>query len=446
MTATDTGAGEPRVLLSAYQCGPGMGSVSQIGWEWYSRMAKRAPTTLFTHVRNREAIDGAGALLHGSEVVYIDTEWFAGPFYRTAKRIFPGSEHPVFLVSSLDFFPYDAMVVSEARRRMKAGQTWDVAHQVTPVSPIAPTRLHVLGAPVVIGPINGGLENPQHFPDVMKQEGSWIYPVRHLARMIDAAWGSTRNAAAILTATKATREAVPARYRDLCVPLLENAIDLDRFQAAPWPAPPSETDPLRILFVGRLIPVKGIPMLLDALVRVRKERPVELTVVGDGPMREPWEGLTRQRALDDIVTFAGGRTLDEVALEMKRAHVFCLPSVRESGGAVLLEAMASARPILTVAYGGPGEIVDDSVGRGIAPDGPEYVTDQLVECLLDASKNPESWREKGEEGRRVAAARYSWEAKMDEALDLYGRLRAGDLSTPIATAGPHGARPLRSGA
>jgi len=50
------------------------------------------------------------------------------------------------------------------------------------------------------------------------------------------------------------------------------------------------------------------------------------------------------------------------AAEMARCHVFCLPSVRESGGAVLLEAMACARPVIAVGFGGPAEIVDDAVG------------------------------------------------------------------------------------
>ena len=52
-----------RVLLSAYQCGPGMGSVSQIGWEWYSRLARRTSVTLFTHIRNRPALEAAGGTL-----------------------------------------------------------------------------------------------------------------------------------------------------------------------------------------------------------------------------------------------------------------------------------------------------------------------------------------------------------------------------------------------
>lgn len=436
----------PRVLLSAYQCGPGMGSVSQIGWEWFRRVSRREPTTLFTHVRNREALEGAGGAPPGSEILYIDTEWFAGPLYRVARRIFPASEHAVFLVSSLDFFPYDAMVVREAKRRKKAGTTWYVAHQVTPVSPVAPTRLHRVGAPVLLGPMNGGLENPKQFPNVMKEEGRWIYPVRHLARGLDAVWGSTRNASALLTATQATRDAIPKRYRHLCVPLIENGIDPARFRASPWPDPPSSDVPLAILFVGRLIPVKGLPMLLAALSRVRTTQPVRLRVVGAGPMRDAWERETRARGLADVVTFLGERSLDEVAAEMRRAHVFCLPSVRESGGAVLLEAMASARPILTVAYGGPAEIVSEAVGRGLEPNGPDDVAKRLGDALLDVAANPDEWRRKGEAGRRVAATRYSWDAKVDEVMGLYERLRADGIERLERGVESGRARPLGSGA
>jgi hypothetical protein len=63
-----------RVLLSAYQCGPGMGSVSQIGWEWYRRLNKLCQVTLLTHVRNRTTLEAAGVSLEDSSVIYIDTE------------------------------------------------------------------------------------------------------------------------------------------------------------------------------------------------------------------------------------------------------------------------------------------------------------------------------------------------------------------------------------
>jgi hypothetical protein len=75
-----------------------MGSVSQIGWEWYSRLSRRIPVTLVTHIRNRAALERAGAPLPGSEVRFIDTEWFAGPLYRIASKIFPNSQHSVLMV------------------------------------------------------------------------------------------------------------------------------------------------------------------------------------------------------------------------------------------------------------------------------------------------------------------------------------------------------------
>lgn len=421
------------ILLSAYQCGPGMGSVSQIGWEWFRRLAERTRTTLFTHVRNRDAIEAARGDLD-AEIVYVDTEWLAGPLYRTARRLFPHSEHPVFLVSSFDFFPFDALVVREAKRRMRAGQSWDLVHQVTPVSPVAPTRLHRLGLPTVLGPLNGGLESPVQFPELMRREGQWIYPVRVVARALDAVLGSTRNATAILTATEATRSALPERGRARCVSVLENGVDLEHFVASPWPGAPSKCEPLRVLFVGRMIPVKGVPMLLAALRRVREESPVELTVVGDGPMRAEWEQCARAEEVGDIVRFTGALPLDAVAAEMRRAHVFCLPSVRESGGAVLLEAMASARPVVAIAHGGPAEIVNEDVGRAIAPDGAESVIADLTSTLRDVIRHPDAWRDRGAAGRRVAESRFCWDAKVDSAVELYGRLCAGE--TPIGNDRP----------
>jgi len=412
----------PRILLSAYQCGPGMGSVSQIGWAWYSRLARRLPVTLVTHVRNREALALAGAPLCGSEVVYIDTEWFAGPLYRFASRLFPQSEHAVFLMSSLDFFAYDRQAVKTLRGRMRRGEAWDLAHAVTPVSTVAPTHLHRLGAPVVLGPLNAGLRSPSAFPDIMRSDSGWLYPVRHAGRIADAWIGSSRRAMAFLTATRATRESIPRAYRRRCIAMLENGVELKRFAAIPWPPFPSSAEPLRLLFVGRLVPFKGVSMLLEAVARVRDAFPVTLTVVGSGPMEAAWKQVAAQMNLGDAVRFTGALPLDGVAAQMRRAHLFCLPSVRESGGAVLLEAMASARPVAAVAYGGPAEIVDDAVGRAIPPDGSEAVISGFADVFRDVAQNPDQWRKRGETGRRRAEHRYGWDAKIEAAVRIYQRV------------------------
>ncbi len=417
------------VLLAAYHCGPGMGSVSQIGWEWYSRLASRVTVTLVTHVRNRDAIASAGGPLSGSEVIFIDTEWFAGPMYRAAKWLFPKSEHCVFMISLIDFFVYDNVALRLLKRRARAGERFDVVHAVTPLTTVAATRLHRLGAPVVIGPLNSNLASPDRFDSILRDDSAWLYRLRSLGRIADKLAGSTANASVILTATCATLEGIPRKSHVRCVAMLENGVDLCTFKAAPWVAP--GRSPLRLLFVGRLVPFKALGLLLEAIARISAEFQVRLDVIGDGPMAPVWRVEAARLEISALVNFHGARELDQVAIAMRSVHVLCLPSIRESGGSVLLEAMASARPVIAVAFGGPAEIVDDAVGRAVMPNGVEGVVAGFVDALRDIVRNPDAWRDRGLEGRRRAESSFSWDAKIDRAIEIYRGLAQRSDATPL---------------
>ena len=415
----------PPVILVAYQCGPRMGSVSQLGWEWYARLSRERPVTLVTHVRNRPALEAAGAPLPGSDVRYIDTEWFAGPLYRTARRLFPRSEHSVFLVSSVDYFAFDYAAFRLLRRELRAGKIEaTVVHRVTPVTTAAPTWLGRLGLPLVIGPLNSGLRDPRGFGRIMRAESTWLTRARGLGRMFDALIGSTRRASRILVASRATLGSIGRRYRSNCQAMLENGVDLNNFRAAPWPEAPIGR-PLRVLFVGRLVPVKGLDMLLRALSQVSNAgQAVRLEVVGDGPLREEWTALAAALGLSDCVTFHGALPQAEVARHMAACHLFCLPSVRESGGAVLLEAMACARPVVALDFGGPGEIVDGAVGALVPMQDPEQVTTDLATMMFDVCANPSRWRQRGLNGRARVEQQHGWPAKIAAAGALYNDLIA----------------------
>lgn len=405
------------MLLCAYQCGPGLGSVSQIGWEWYSRLAQHVPLTLITHSRNRAALMKNGAPLAGSKVRYIDTEWFAGPLYRLASRLFRNSEHSVFLISSLDFYVYDWQTFRELRGL--PARPWTLIHAVTPVSPVAATKLYRLGLPLIVGPWNGGLPSPKTFREIMRMDAAWLYPLRSIGQWIDKLTGCTRNAARILSATKATTASLPKSCLSRVRAMLENGVDLSLFQPADWNPPPSSEIPLRLIFVGRLVPFKGVSMLLEAVSLVRSEIAIRLKVVGDGPLRESLQREAAERGVAGSVEFTGNAGLQQVAAGMRQAHLFCLPSVRESGGAVLLEAMACALPVTAVAYGGPAEIVDDQVGRLLSAEGREAVVRDLVSVFRDVVREPELWRLKGLAGRQRAVEQYGWDAKIGHALGIY---------------------------
>jgi glycosyltransferase involved in cell wall biosynthesis len=398
------------ILLVAYQCGPAMGSVSQIGWEWFVRLRAEHEVCLVTHVRNRIPLEDAGI---DDAILYIDTEWFAGPLYRLAKRLFPQSEHSVFLISSLDYFLFDFIAYLQLRRAVKVGVLWKLIHRVTPVTLAAPTWLGRLGIPLLVGPLNSGLGSPKGFDAILQKESVWLIHLRKLGRVFDTLIGSSRRISRMLIATTTTFEAVEPRYRLRCRMMPENGVNLEHFSASAWPPPPTKKRPLKIIFVGRLIPLKGLDMLLEAIANMRLQgKNVQLDVIGDGPMNEPWQALTRQLGIDDIVRFSGTQPNEEVAQRIISSHVLCLPSVRESGGAVLLEAMSCARPVIALAFGGPAEIISDDCGVLVEMISPEQVVTALSESLSDIIVDSATWARRGASGRKIIEQKYSWPAKI----------------------------------
>ncbi|MCC5871568.1 MAG: glycosyltransferase [Gammaproteobacteria bacterium] len=409
------------IVLAAYQCAPGQGSVSQIGWEWYHRLARRRPVLLVTHVRNREHIEASADKPPHADILYIDSEWFAGPLFRLARKLFPRSEHGVFLVASIDFFLFDWLALQALRRRLRVAKRPSLVHVVTPVTLAAPSALHRLGLPLIRGPLNCGLESPKGFDRQLRDESTWVIRLRALPRLLDGLIGATRHAKLLLTATRATRRALPPRHRAKTRMMLENGVALEHFPAAPWPPASGEAEaPLRVLFVGRMIALKGVDMLLEAVARLQHRGiPVELICVGDGPARDDWTRLTRELSLTGRVRFSGALAREEVQREMAACHVFCLPSVRESGGAVLLEAMATARPVLALDHGGPAELVDDEVGRLIPLQSVAQVISDLERTLAEVAAAPDTWTERGQRGRARVERLYAWESKLDAAEALY---------------------------
>ncbi|WP_395012023.1 glycosyltransferase family 4 protein [Undibacterium sp.] len=410
------------ILLVAYQCGPGMGSVSQIGWEWFVRLGVNHKLTLVTHERNRSAIS-SNENSQSREIIYIDTEWFAGPLYRCAKRLFPTSEHSVFLISSLDYFLFDLIAYFKLKRALKAGADWQLTHRVTPVTLAAPTWLGRLGIPLLVGPLNSGLGSPAGFDRILKRESVWLIQLRKIGSLFDHVIGSTKRVARMLIATKTTLQAVASKHQVRCHMMLENGVNLDHFSMSAWPNNPSQSNPLRVLFVGRLIPLKGVDMLIEAICAMKKNNlAVHVDIIGDGPMLSEWTALVAHHKLSDQVKFLGAQDSNAVASAMHGCHVLCLPSVRESGGAVLLEAMSCGRPVIALNYGGPSEIINESIGALIPMQTPEQVIQDLEKTLTDIIASPSQWQKKGCAARQATEDHYSWNAKIDAIESHYQAL------------------------
>jgi glycosyltransferase involved in cell wall biosynthesis len=147
--------------------------------------------------------------------------------------------------------------------------------------------------------------------------------------------------------------------------------------------------PKRILFVGRLVEVKGVEYLIKAFAQVHAEvAEAELVIVGDGPDREHLSHLSK--SLEISAEFLGGLSSQQVREQMLQARVLCLPSITtkkgnlEGFGTVLLEAQACGLPVVSSAAGGASEgLLDTRTGFRFVEKDVEGLAARLKQILLN---------------------------------------------------------------
>lgn len=138
----------------------------------------------------------------------------------------------------------------------------------------------------------------------------------------------------------------------------------------------------RLLFVGRLAAVKGVPVLLEALAKARGGGTgASLTLIGDGPEREELQAQAAALGLTGAVTFAGYKSQDEVAQALGQADMLVLPSFAEGVPVVLMEAMAAGLPVIATRVGGVGELVEDGLTGLTVPPGDAAALARAIETL-----------------------------------------------------------------
>jgi glycosyltransferase involved in cell wall biosynthesis len=137
-----------------------------------------------------------------------------------------------------------------------------------------------------------------------------------------------------------------------------------------------------LLYAGRLDPNKGLKELLTAVARLRIDHPrLRLTLLGEGIMHEQLVELARHSKILDIVSFAGVVRSAGVASWMAAANVFCLPSYSEGCPNVIIEALASGRPVVASTVGGIPELITPEHGILVPPRDTERLTTALHKAL-----------------------------------------------------------------
>lgn len=409
-----------RVLLIAEAANPEWVSVPLVGWSHAAALLDIVDGHLVTQIRNEEAIRRSG--LDAALWTAIDSERVAAPLYRIAERLRGGSEGgwtTDTAIAALSYYYFERLVWERFGADIRAHR-YDLVHRITPLSPTAPSliagRCHRAGVPFVWGPINGGLPWPKSFDAERRREREWLSYVRGLYRLLPGQGRTRAHAAAIIAGSLATLAEVPKRHRAKCIFVPENGIEAARFTKRRKGA---ATLPLRVAFVGRLVPYKCPDVLLEAAAPLVREGKVFLDIIGDGPE------MGRLRELAMRLGITGGVRLDGwvehrmLQDRLVQSAVLALPSIREFGGGVAVEAMALGLLPIVVDYGGPGELVTDETGIRV-PMGPrEQLVASFRSSLEDLIAYPDKIDNLAARARVRAFEHFTWSAKAQQTHEVY---------------------------
>lgn len=433
-----------RLLIVAEHASAKFGGEAALPLHYYRVLRRRGiPVWLVVHERTRSELEMLFPHDH-DRIFYIpDTIWHL-LLFRLCH----------FLPDRLSYFTTGfilRLITQLAQRRIIRQVVQDnqitVIHQPMPVSPKEPSMIFGMGVPVVIGPMNGGMDYP---PAFQKKQGQWVDLLvdlgRRFANFMNWMMPGKREAMLLLVANQRTRQALPSGLCSNVVELVENGVDLSLWHdvASPTVARLPNDSETHFVFVGRLVDWKAVDLLLSAFKTATAQAPISLTIIGDGKEREnlirqaqDLELLGTQWHQPGRVHFAGWLTQADCVKQLQQSDALVLPSLLECGGAVVLEAMALSLPVIATNWGGPADYLDPTCGILIDPRSPQSLIAELSDALVRLAQSPALRQSMGQQGRAKVCQQFDWEVKVDRILELYQQSIADYSACQPATMQPY---------
>ncbi|MCQ1835331.1 glycosyltransferase family 4 protein [Neorhizobium galegae] len=407
-----------KVLIVAEHASLKFGGEASLPWHYFTRLRARGiETWLVVHERTREELTSLApdAVDH---MHFIKDTWLNILMWKLGRHV-PDQ------IANITVGYISRIATQMAARRItrelvhKLGI--QVVHQPIPVSPREPSLIVNVGAPVVIGPMNGNMSYPpgvhpkgrtSGWGDVMFKLGRRLSDGMHLLMR------GKREAALLLAANERTRAVLPTNIGGSTAMLVENGIDVELWTQRSY-ADDLPGKPVRFVYLGRLVDWKAADLLLLAFGRVKSRELVELDIVGDGPMRSTLEAVVQAMDLVGRVRFLGFLPQRECARVLQQSDVFVMPSIHECGGAVVLEAMAVGLPVIATKWGGPDDYLDDDCGVLVPPTSRDDIVAGFAEAMQRLSDDVNLRRRLGEAGRAKALRHFDWDDKITQIIQLY---------------------------
>ena len=325
-------------LISAYRVNPYKGSEDSIGWNWvlqYEKNYKEGDRIILLTKKFNEKDTRRGLKefnIQHVELVIVDVpnalNWFR-------------EKHSAFHHMYYILWQHWAWLWVK-----HSGIHFDVIHHVTMNDYRIPSEMYkAKGAKVIWGPMGGAQVTPKSLK--VYEKNQLVANFREFVNR-SCSWNplykkALRSYYKIYCINNETQKQI-SRIVGKDVPLMPELALRDEYKNLPIQK--RKNDILKIVFVGRLIGKKGIAFLVDALSLMPTDMEWELLIFGDGDDRALIERQIADSGIEENIKLMGNRPLNQIAEAYQQADIFVLPSLRETSGNVLLEAMAYAVPIV----------------------------------------------------------------------------------------------------
>lgn len=402
------------VVVIAYACEPNRGSEPGTGWNIVNRLAESCNVTVITRANNEPVItkDLVGKSNPNLQFKYVDPS----SFILKLKKL---KIVPVQL-----FYWFWQRAVAKILRDNSEFEKIDIIHQMTFNSFEIPPLIFATKSKIhyIWGPIGGGQYVESNLLPLFGIKGGFKEAVRNVrvkaSSLNPLCVKALKNASLVYFANHETRHLLEKHCKSRVEMMIDVGVDVKKFNVSKKGE--RENDKHVVLFAGRLEGRKGAILLFKAIKQIIDQGiEIECRVVGNGPSSESLRKYIKDNGLEKNIIMLGLVSHAEMVAEFEKAEMFAFPSLRDTSGTVVLEAMSMEIPTICFNHQGGALMVDDDCGIKIKNLNITQMVDDLSKSLIYLSDNPEIRLAMGKASRVKVENEYDWDVRVDRLLKDY---------------------------
>ncbi|MHA9739121.1 glycosyltransferase family 4 protein [Robinsoniella peoriensis] len=416
-----------RILYYSFSCAPCAGSDEGLGWLWPFYMRNDHEVYVVTRKDRKPQIERylKDQNITNMRFFYCDIPDWMNFYYKTGKGF--------LAYQKLWQYPAYGMI-----KKLHKKYQFDLIHHVSTTDFRLIGFVYKLDTHYILGPLGGAQQTPAYLRDYTKnnsREEKMRALINRLTISNPGYQKAINKADYIFLANKETYQYIYPyiKEKERCRLLLDIAIDKSKIspgedtgrQKTDWKTDSiaDQDKVMTFIWSGRMVYRKGLELLLDALDCIDRKLPYKVVLCGEGPEMEHLKELSREKRLEGHISFTGQLTYEKMQENYDNADVFVFPSLRETSGTVLVEAMAHGLPVIALNQGGAALLISEKDGFLVSGGNRKDYVIRMAEIIEECIRKPEIVRKKGLAASKKVFNDYTWERKISFMNGIYNELR-----------------------